>query len=368
MKNAAQRKGIAIVGTRARGGIHAVIENHIQAGVYDDYQKYLIASHDDGTIFKRFFVYFAALASLTGLLVRGKIAICHLHGSHKGSIFRKALFIFLCRLFNCKVIFHLHGSVFARTYDSAGEFYKSLVRYVLNNADSVFVLSDYWANYVGSISTNKDIRVINNFPSPVFEKLYQERHFNSNSVTKLLFLGYIGHRKGIYDLVEAVDMLKQQGVTGFKITVGGNGEIEQLKSLLATRQLTDYFDVIGWVTGEQKYQLIKDSDLLLLPSHNEGLPIAILEAMSAGLAVLSTTVGGIPEAIPNDSFGLLIEPGDHKALAESIAKYINSKDLIELAARNSRQRYDAAYSSTVNLNVIREVLDGLLKNGQAVTH
>lgn len=352
-------KGIAIIGTKARGGIHAVIENHIQAGVYDDYPRYLIVSHDDGPLLKRFYVYFCALFSLLGLLVSGKVAICHLHGSHKGSIYRKALFVAMCKAFNCKVIFHLHGSVFARTYDQASAFYKAWVRYVLNSADSVFVLSRYWADYVGSISTNADIQVINNFPSPVYETLFSERRFDNHQTIKLLFLGYIGERKGIYDLVDAVDLLRQQGVTGFTVAVGGNGEIDKLKSLIHARQLNDYFNVVGWVTGEQKYQLMKESDLLLLPSHNEGLPIAILEAMSAGLAVLSTTVGGIPEAIPDDESGLLIEPGDIKALAAAIARYVSSPILIERAAKNSRRRYDAAYSSAANLMIIKGVLDNL---------
>ena len=365
MNNDTQRNGIAIVGTKARGGIHAVIENHIQAGVYDDYQRYLIVSHDDGSMLHRFYVYVMALIALINLLCRRKIAVCHLHGSHKGSIYRKALFIFVCRLFDCKVIFHLHGSVFARVYDSAGGFYRRLVQYVLNKSDSLFVLSDYWAKYVSSISNNEDIRVINNFPSPVFEDLFEGRHFAHSEHIKLLFLGFIGERKGIYDLVEAVDLLKKQGVTGFKITVGGNGEIAQLKALIEERQLSAYFDVLGWVTGEQKYQLMKNSDLLLLPSHNEGLPIAILEAMSAGLSVLSTTVGGIPEAIPDDASGLLIEPGNYKALAEAITKYIECDGLIELTAKNARKRYDAAYSSTANLSVIKDVLNNLMLQGKS---
>lgn len=352
-------KGIAIVGTKARGGIHAVIENHIQAGVYDNYARYLIVSHDDGNLLKRFYVYFCALFTLFALLVTGKVSICHLHGSHKGSIYRKAVFVAMCKAFHCKVIFHLHGSVFARTYDNAGSFYKAWVRYVLNSADSVFVLSQYWADYVSGISTNTDIQIINNFPSPVYENLFNERRFDNCQPVKFLFLGYIGERKGIYDLVDAVALLKQQGVTGFTITVGGNGEIDKLKSLIKTRQLDDYFEVVGWVTGEQKYQLMKQSDLLLLPSHNEGLPIAILEAMSAGLAVLSTTVGGIPEAIPDEESGFLIEPGDTRALANAIATYVTNPTLIQRAAINSRRRYDAAYSSAANLTIIRGVLDSL---------
>ena len=366
MSNDKQRKGIAIIGTKARGGIRAVIENHIQAGVYDGYHHYFIASHDDGSVMKRFLVYFSAMFSLLGLLMTRKISICHLHGSHKGSIFRKAFFIFLCRLFGCKVIFHPHGSVFARTYDNAGGFYKRMVRYVLNHADSVFVLSEYWANYVKSISNNHDIRIINNFPSPVFEALFDTRDFSKKTDLELLFLGFIGPRKGIYDLVDAVVLLKQRGVTGFKIKVGGNGEIDKLKAMISEKGVEDYFDVIGWVTGDLKYQLIQESDLLLLPSHNEGLPIAIVEAMSAGLAVLSTTVGGIPEAIPDDTYGLLIEPGLPEALSGAICRFIETEGLIETAARNSRARYETTYSAKANLVVIRSVLNGLLSQDQTV--
>lgn len=367
MDTNSQHKGVAIIGTKARGGIHAVIENHIQAGVYSDYHRYFIVSHDDGSMFKRFYVYFAALLTLLGLLCRGKVAICHLHGSHKGSIYRKALFVFICKLFNCKVIFHLHGSVFARVYDHATVFYQRIVQYVLNSADSVFVLSNYWANYVSAITPDADVRVINNFPSPVFETLFDERQFNHDNHLSLLFLGFVGERKGIYDLVDAVSLLKQQGTTGFTITVGGNGEVAKLQRIIEERALSEYFNVVGWVTGEQKYELMKNADVLLLPSHNEGLPIAILEAMSSGLAVVSTTVGGIPEAIPNDLSGLLIKPGDTHALAEALLKYLINRELVEDAARHARHRYDMHYSSTVNTRMIKDVLNDLTEQRLAVS-
>ena len=277
----------------------------------------------------------------------------------KGSIYRKAMFVFVCRLFGCKVIFHLHGSEFAKTYDGAGPFYRRLVRYVLNRSDSVFVLSSYWKDYVESISSNPDIQVINNFPSPVFENLYEKRDFSRSETTELLFLGYIGHRKGIYDLVEAVALLKAQGVKGFRITVGGNGEVDNLRVLINDKGLADYFKVIGWVSGEQKYQLLKQSQLLLLPSHNEGLPIAILEALSSGLAVLSTSVGGIPDAIRDERYGLLVEPGQPEDLANAILRYLNTDGLIEKVARNARELYDIFYSSRSNVKLIRSVIGDL---------
>ncbi|WP_338518685.1 glycosyltransferase [Alteromonas gracilis] len=101
---------------------------------------------------------------------------------------------------------------------------------------------------------------------------------------------------------------------------------------------------------------------MLLPSHNEGLPIAILEAMSAGLAVISTTVGGIPEAIPDTRSGLLIEPGDKDALSDAIEKFITDNAQLAEAARLSRERYDSAYSSAANVKIIKDVLAKLLNN------
>ena len=359
MKLETQQKGVAIIGTRARGGIRAVIENHIQAGVYDGYNHYFITSHDEAGVANRLALVLCSLLSLVKLVVLGKISMCHLHGSMKGSIYRKALFVFVSQLLGCKVIFHLHGSEFAKTYDNAGRFYQTLVRYILNRSNHVFVLSTYWKAYVDSISSNPDIRVINNFPSPVFEDLYEERDFARTEITELLFLGYIGQRKGIYDLVDAVALLKDRGVKGFRITVGGNGEVDNLRTLIANKNLDEYFKVIGWVSGEQKYELLKKSDLLLLPSHNEGLPIAILEALSSGLAVLSTRVGGIPDAIRDERYGLLVEPGQPVALANAISRYLNTDGLIETVARNARGLYDIVYSSKSNVKLIRSVIDGL---------
>lgn len=354
-----QKKGVAIMGTRARGGIRAVIENHIQAGVYEGYRHYFIASHDEVSAAGRIALALGALFKLIYLIISKRISMCHLHGSMKASVYRKALFVSVCRIFGCKAIFHLHGSEFAKTYDNAGSIYRFLVHYVLDNADSVFVLSRYWKDYIDSISTNRNVRVINNFPSPVYEKLFEKRDFSNHGVTELLFLGYIGKRKGIYDLVEAVELLHNNGISRFRITVGGNGEIDTLKALIARKGLEKYFNVVGWVSGDEKFELLKRSQLLLLPSHNEGLPIAILEALSAGVAVLSTTVGGIPDAIKDDRFGLLVEPGEPDALAKAMRQFLQNHELIESVARNARERYNLNYSADANRKLIRRVFDGL---------
>jgi glycosyltransferase involved in cell wall biosynthesis len=354
-----QISGVAIVGTQEKGGISAVIDNHIEAGVYEGYQHYFIASHDEVGLLKRIYLMLISLVTLISLIIRRKVSVCYLHGSMKGSIYRKSVFLFMCQLLGCKVIFHLHGSEFAQAYQSSSFIYQSLVRYILDKSDNVFVLSAYWKTYVETISVNAEIQVISNFPSPVFETLYDTREYDKKPITELLFLGRIGQRKGVYDLLEAVQLLKTKGIKGFHINVGGNGEIDKLRALVEQRDLNEYFNVIGWVTGEQKYQLLKECDLLLLPSYNEGLPIAILEALSAGLAVLSTNVGGIPDAISDERYGILVEPGQPDALANAISKYLCTDGLIEVVARNARKLYDIEYSSKANVKLIRNIINGL---------
>jgi len=361
MKKKNNTKGIAIIGTRARGGIRAVIENHIQAGVYEGYKHYFIASHDEVSAIKKIGMAISCMLTLVFLIIQGKVSICHLHGSMKGSIYRKSIYVFLCRLLGCKTIFHLHGSEFAKTYENAGTIYRYLVRFVMNRSNSVFVLSNYWQSYVKSISTNPRIQVINNFPSPEFEKLYDSRNYSRRETTELLFLGYIGQRKGIYDLVEAVELLKKEGIQGFRINVGGNGEIEKLSAIISDYDLNEYFNVIGWVSGNLKFELLKESDLLILPSHNEGLPIAILEALSAGLPIISTNVGGIPDAISDERYGLLVDPGQPRAIANAIKRYLNTDGLRQSIAHSARKLYDSTYSSKSNAERIKTVFERMVK-------
>lgn len=359
MTTANKMAGIAIIGTKARGGIRAVIENHIEAGVYEGYKYYYIASHDEANALTRIGLAIQSLLKLMMLLLRGKVDICHLHGSMKGSIYRKALFIMLCRIFHCHIIFHLHGSEFAKTYNNAGSMYRRLVHFVLKQSDSVFVLSDYWKTFVTSISSNPNVQVINNFPSPQFEDLYKTREFSPKPRFQLLFLGFVGHRKGIYDLVEAVKLLKSEDIEDILIHVGGNGEIEELKKMVTDQGLSHYFNIIGWVSGGQKRELLQTSEVLLLPSHNEGLPIAILEAFSAGLPVLSTRVGGIPDAISSEGLGLLVDPGQPKEIADAIKKYLHTPGLRESIAHNARALYDTTYSADANVTRIRSVFERL---------
>ncbi|NVK40755.1 MAG: glycosyltransferase family 4 protein [Oceanospirillaceae bacterium] len=351
---------VAILGTRARGGIRAVIENHIESGVYDGATYYELYTHEEGSVIQRVSLAARTLLRFLSLLLRRQLDICHIHGSMKGSIYRKSVFVFLCRLFRVQVIFHLHGSEFEDYYNRAGTVYRAVVRYVLDSSDYIFVLSRYWQDFLRTICTNHNILIVNNFPSTRFECLLSGRSYEGQQNLNFLFLGYLGQRKGIYDLVDAVASVRDQLPAGFCIHVGGNGEQEKVERYIAERGVGQHFDIHGWVSGEQKDHLLRQCNVLLLPSHNEGMPIAILEAFAAGLTVVSTRVGGIPDLITDDSVGLLIDAGDVDGLAKRIRQLLSAQDLIESTAANANRVYSEHFSATANVARIRTIYSELL--------
>ena len=113
----------------------------------------------------------------------------------------------------------------------------------------------------------------------------------------------------------------------------------------------------GWVGGEKKIELLNWADLYILPSFNEGLPISILEAMSYGLPIISTPVGGIPEVVKGN--GVLVTPGNIKEIHDAIKKYIDNPLLIE-KERNISLKMVETYLPDFVMNQLKNIYEKLL--------
>ena len=351
---------IIVVGTSAKGGMEAVIDNHFKNGLYDSCDVELIISNSDGSALKRIYLGFLALFKLLFAVANTRPIIVHMHGSERGSIYRKALYLFIAKLFGKKAAFHSHGAEFKHFYDVNSAVYRFLVRYILERCDAIFVLSKYWQDYMYDIAEPKMVEIINNFPTRAYEGDFDKRDVSSKESLVFLYLGYVGERKGIYDLVDAVELLIQRNVRNFTIKVAGNGEVEQLKELIRKRGLDSQFDVLGWISGDQKATLMSDSDVLVLPSYNEGLPIAILEAFSTGLPVISTPVGGIPDAITNGINGILVTPGSSIEIADAIQHCLLDRAHLLNILDQANKLYQSEYSAQVNIKRIDRVYSKLL--------
>ena len=140
-----------------------------------------------------------------------------------------------------------------------------------------------------------------------------------------IFLGNINEPKGIFDLLAAIASHKEELRGKFFLHIGGKGEENRLMNIIAENGLGDIVCYDGWVAGERKASLMSMANIYILPSYAEGLPISILEAMTYGMAIISTPVGGIPEIVRQNENGILIAPGDTEALSNAILKLAEDK-------------------------------------------
>jgi glycosyltransferase involved in cell wall biosynthesis len=119
---------------------------------------------------------------------------------------------------------------------------------------------------------------------------------------------------------------------------GGTGELNRLRNLAERLNITEQCQFLGPVYGEEKKQIFMNSDIFLLPSYAEGQPVTILEAMAAGLPIIASNVGAIPDVVQDGKNGLIIEPGDIPALTRAIDQLVGDASLRHQMGRLSRQQ------------------------------
>lgn len=253
-----------------------------------------------------------------------RIKIVHIHGAANASFDRCKLFIRLAKKCSKKVILHEHAADFVEYYQEADD--KQGITNTLQMCDAMIVLSQSWKEYFASIGMEGNrIHVLNNIVSP--PTLLPEKHTEDGKL-HLMYMGEISKRKGGFDLLKAVADNKEYFKDKLVLRMGGNEVDGDIKAYIREHGLSDFVSYEGWIAGQKKIDCLNWEDVYILPSYNEGLPIAILEAMAYSHPVISTPVGGVPEVIKAGENGILVKPGDTKAIADAIKYYIENQAII----------------------------------------
>jgi glycosyltransferase involved in cell wall biosynthesis len=182
-----------------------------------------------------------------------------------------------------------------------------------------------------------DARWVSN---PVRLDVTGRRGTRSHSV-RLLVVGRYGKRKGGPELIAAVAKAQNAGVTATLRFVGSEeheGEEAELRAEVDRHALDGAVEFVGTARGDELLAHYAAADVFCLPSKREGLPLAILEAMAAGLPVLATPVGAIADVVEDGQHGILVPPGDSDALAEAITRLASDRELRERLGAAARER------------------------------
>lgn len=338
------------------GGI-ASVEKLILKHAPNDIEIQHITSFNDGLMIYKFLVFTKALAKLIWELLSQKVDIVYLHISERGSLLRKSILALIAFIFHKPVVMHAHGAEFHLNYSQLPKWVQQLVRHIFRRCYGLIVLSNSWKDfYVQNLGLNPQQVFV--LPNPTELPVRIPQRQNVNQVT-LLFCGRVGQRKGTFDLIEAFANLPVEQKNCAKLIIAGDGDIQQGRKLVESLNLTEHITFAGWVNSEQRDKLLAKADVFILPSYNEGLPMAILEAMSWGLPVITTPVGGIPELVVAYENGLLVKPGDIQQLSAAILSLITNEELRLTMGRTARERvlpYDVKNYLNSLLNVYNFVL------------
>jgi glycosyltransferase involved in cell wall biosynthesis len=169
----------------------------------------------------------------------------------------------------------------------------------------------------------------------------------------VLFLGVLRAEKGLYELLAAWPAVLEE-VPGARLTLAGSGDVPRARQLAVELGVADSIEFPGWVGVKQRARLLEQAAVLVLPSHFEAQPMAVLEGMAAGLPIVATRVGGIPDAVGPDA-GILVEPGDVDRLAAALVTALTDDTRRIAMGAAARLRASAAHSPDVVVPAIERL-------------
>lgn len=325
--------------TRALGGMAVVIRGISESELLNsEFDIDIFPSYIDGNLALR--LWYSVYGYFRFLLCYRKYDLFHLNTAERGSTFRKNFYLKKIKKAGKKAIVHIHGAKYLAFYDCLEGRGRRIVDDFFHRADLVLALSESWRKELESRLHTDTCRTLNNGVDPAEfagadTDVWERRsHF--------LMMGRLGERKGVYDLIEAMELALQKNPE-LTLCLAGDGEVEKVRALVAEKGLEGHIRVHGWAGRQEKLELLKEAGTMVLPSYYEGLPMAILEGMAAGKAIISTTAGAIPEVVGEEN-GILINPGDVPALARALLRCAGERGMLESMSRKNRERAEQVFS------------------------
>lgn len=358
MMRFSSRRLVVMVGTAlcGRGGMSSVVATYQAAGLFGRVPVRYIEAHREVSSFGKLWLVAFGLTQLLGLLLSDKVALLHVHAASGVSFWRKRLFIRLGQLFSRPVIIHLHGGEFLKFYRDCSARQQRLVRRTLESADRVVVLSWTWRDRIREISECLRIVVL---PNPVV--VPAESQLRDGKEFRILSLGRLERAKGVFELIEAFALLRREHVCAV-LTLGGEGDFHAVRQRLAELNVEGCVELPGWVVGARKEALLRSADAFVLPSHAEGLPVSMLEAMAYGIPVVVSRVGSVPEVVADGEHGLLTDIEDVQGVLTAMQQLVASSEARRRLGRAGRELVVSTYAAdrvcTQLEGIYAEVLSG----------
>ncbi|WP_183743225.1 MULTISPECIES: glycosyltransferase family 4 protein [unclassified Rhizobium] len=287
--------------------------------------------------------------------------IHHIHVAGRGSTFRKLILTEAAHLLGCFHILHLHD------YDYAGDFaarsprQQSLIRRMFQRADCVVALGERdrvtLATRLG-VDERRLVIAHNCVPDP------GAHNIRAGEPPLIIFLGRLSERKGVPELLLALSHPVMKELR-WRAVLAGDGPVEDYRRQATDMGLSGLVDMPGWLGADEARALCARADILVLPSHAEGLAMAVLEGLSHGLAVVTTRVGAHEEVISDGETGVFVPVGDKDALAAALARLVADPDVRSRLSTRARAHYLNHFSMKAYMRSMEKLYETISAQPQA---
>jgi glycosyltransferase involved in cell wall biosynthesis len=296
-----------------------------------------------------FYLFFQQSLRLVKILIFKRPQIMHQPITDRISFWKEAAFMLIARLFRVKIVGHLNGCLFPQLFENANRVVKHMIKAVMHLPSVIIATSNCWQSYLQeSISPCLDVVIIPNPITPDIAELSNHpKTATPETKPVILFVGSLGLRKGFFDALKAVPIVHSR-ILEAQFVFAGDVAIENEQKMVDRAR----FEAIankgvafpGIVTGKEKLALFQEASLLILPSYFENLPLVVLEAMAAGLPLVVTPVGALPELIEEGINGFFVQPGDYEALAERIIYLLKNHEERKAIGMNNAAKFLQGFS------------------------
>jgi glycosyltransferase involved in cell wall biosynthesis len=257
---------------------------------------------------------------------------------------RDLAYLAVAKLLRARVLYQVHGGKSPEKFFAGRPALARFLHWTLTCPDLVVVLAQCELDAYRRFVPGQDVVSL---PNGIDCRPYASIatvDAQSGRALRLVFVGRIAREKGLYESLQGLRLAHERGVNASLTIAGGGAEEERLKRYAAALGIASRVTFAGPVFGADKVKLLASADVMLLPSYSEGLPYALLESMAAGIPVIATPVGAIPDVMTDGIHGHIVPLRDGRAIAEALVALDADREKLSWMSRACRRRIRAAYA------------------------
>ncbi len=283
--------------------------------------------------------------ALAAAIVFRHASLVHVNTSlNRRAYWRDLAYLFVAKALGARVVCQVHGGALPRDFFARSRALTRFLRWTLTLPDLVVVLARCELEaYRDFVPEQEVVAIPNGIDCRPYDRVPLELPPTGRPL-RLLYVGRIAREKGLYETLQGLRLAHELGVDARLLVAGDGPEAARLKRYAQALGIGARVVFCGPVFGADKARLMGGADVMVLASYAEGLPYALLEAMAAGLPVIATPVGAIPDVMTHGTHGLLVPARDGKAVAEAIARLGTDREQLAWMRRACRRRVRAAFT------------------------